>query len=378
MNMRKYWDNYVLLRNEECETYFNKKTDEHILFILGAGFDERMCEGIKRIGNLAKNMDVWLIKFEEAPNSDSLKYKKNVDTNLKVLYGIADPKKIYEKEIKMWSTNGENERPVSDPNSAKFINNNLIELKTYDSIIVDVSALPQNIYFILLDKLLSCFHKQKKLYIIACENYMIDKKTNPVGIDENAHYFMGYGATGTINEDKPVIWLPVLGECDSTRLEKCYDYIMQNAEYQEICPMVPFPSINERRADEILIKFRKQLFDIWKIEKKNIIYASETNPFQVYRRICETVDHYSNVLQPLNGDEQDVTKSCRFVFTALTSKLMAIGTFLAAFNLKMEHYEINIAGLYNRGYAVRKTSDTMNKDQGENVVYCLCLSDEGI
>ena len=57
---------------------------------------------------------------------------------------------------------------------------------------------------------------------------------------------------------------------------------------------------------------------------------------------------------------------------------MAIGTFLAAFNLKMEHYEINIAGLYNRGYAVRKTSDTMNKDQGENVVYCLCLSDEGI
>ena len=153
---------------------------------------------------------------------------------------------------------------------------------------------------------------------------------------------------------------------------------MQNAEYQEICPMVPFPSINERRADEILIKFRKQLFDIWKIEKKNIIYASETNPFQVYRRICETVDHYSNVLQPLNGDEQDVTKSCRFVFTALTSKLMAIGTFLAAFNLKMEHYEINIAGLYNRGYAVRKTSDTMNKDQGENVVYCLCLSDEGI
>lgn len=98
MNMRKYWDNYVLLRNEECETYFNKKTDEHILFILGAGFDERMCEGIKRIGNLAKNMDVWLIKFEEAPNSDSLKYKKNVDTNLKVLYGIADPEKYMKKK----------------------------------------------------------------------------------------------------------------------------------------------------------------------------------------------------------------------------------------------------------------------------------------
>lgn len=376
--MRKYWDDYVLLKNKECETYFDKKLDEHILFILGAGFDERMCEGIKKIGIIAKSMDVWLIRFEEAPNSDSLKYSKRVDENLEVLYGLVSADKIHEKEIKMWNTSGENERPVSDPNSAKFINNNIDELQKYDSIVVDVSALPQNIYFILLDKLLYNFYEKKKIYIMACENYVIDQKTNPVGIDEHAHYFMGYGATGNVNEDKPVIWLPVLGECDKTRLERCYDYIMQNAEYQEICPMVPFPSINERRADEILVKFHKQLFDTWRIEKKNIIYASETNPFQVYRRICETVEHYSNVLQPLNNDNQDATQSCRFVFTALTSKLMAIGTFLAAFNLKKENYIINIAGLYNRGYKVKGASSGTSTIQSENVVYCLCLSDEGI
>lgn len=376
--MKKYWDDYVLLRNQECEIYFDNKINEHMLFILGAGFDERMCEGIKRIGKIAKNMDVWLIRFAEAPNSDSLKYSKKVDANVAVLKELVSPDRIHEKEIKMWHTSGENERPVSDPNSAKFINNNIAELQAYDSIIVDVSALPQNIYFILLDKLLCNFWQKKNLYIIACENYIIDKKTNPVGIDENAHYFMGYGATGNMNEGKPVIWLPVLGECDKKRLERCYDFIMQNAEYQEICPMVPFPSINERRADEILIKFRKQLFDTWKIEKKNIIYASETNPFQVYRRICETVEHYSNVLQPLNAEKTDITQSCRFVFTALTSKLMAIGTFLAAFNLKKENYVINIAGLYNRGYTVQKSVNETSAIQSENVVYCLCLSDEGL
>lgn len=373
--MKKYWDDYMLLKDQECETYFDQKTDENILFILGAGFDERMCEGIKKIGKIAKNMDVWLIRFEEAPNSDSLKYSKEVADNLVVLKSLVSSEKIHEKEIKMWNTSGENERPVSDPNSAKFINNNISILQTYDSIIVDISALPQNIYFVLLDKLLYNLLDKKKIYIIACENYIIDKKINPVGIDEHAHYFMGYGATGNVNEDKPVIWLPVLGECDKARLERCYDFIMQNAEYQEICPMVPFPSINERRADEILIKFRKQLFDTWKIEKKNIIYASETNPFQVYRRICETVEHYSNVLQPLNIEDQDATQSCRFVFTALTSKLMAIGTFLAAFNLKKEKYIINIAGLYNRGYIVKESSNETSTIQSENIVYCLCLSD---
>ena len=376
--MKRYWDDYVLLRNQECETYFNNKLNERILFILGAGFDERMCEGIRKVGKSAKSMDVWLIRFEEAANSDSLKYEDTVDDNLALLRKIVCPEKIQEKEIKMWQNSGESERPVSDPNSAKFINNNLKELQAYDSIIVDVSALPQNIYFILLDKLLFNFWQKKKIYIIACENYMIDKKTNPVGIVENAHYFMGYGATGNVNESKPVIWFPVLGECDKNRLEKCYDFIMQNAEYQEICPLVPFPSINERRADEILMKFRKQLFDAWKIEKKNIIYASETNPFQVYRRICETVEHYGNVLRPLNGDMQDQTQSCRFVFTALTSKLMAIGTFLAAFNLKKENYIINIAGLYNRGYVIRESSCEKSIMQSQNEVYCLCLSDDSL
>lgn len=376
--MRKYWDDYVLLKNKECEKYFKDNHDERILFILGAGFDERMCEGIKSIGDLAKEIDVWLIRFEEAPNSDSLKYHKEVEDNLSLLKTLVLPGNIQEKEIKMWNISGESERPVSDPNSAKFVSNNVEELKLYDAIIVDVSALPQNIYFILLDKLLNCFLEKKKLYIMACENYMVDKKINPVGIDEKAHYFVGYGATASVNENKPVVWLPVLGECDKNRLEKCYDYIMQNVDYQEICPLVPFPSINERRADEILMKFRKQLFDTWKIEKKNIIYASETNPFQVYRRICETVEHYCTVLQPLNDKQQNECESCRFVFTALTSKLMAIGTFLAAYNLKKENYLIHIAGLYNRGYNVGQSSHENDTVQGENVVYCLCLSDKGL
>ena len=84
------------------------------------------------------------------------------------------------------------------------------------------------------------------------------------------------------------------------------------------------------------------------------------------------------MLQPLNSDAQDATQSCRFVFTALTSKLMAIGTFLAAFNLKKEKYIINIVGLYNRGYKVKGVSGETSTIQSENIVYCLCLSDEGI
>ena len=377
--MQRYWEDYVLLKDEECGKYFEKNyTNKKMLFILGAGFDERMCEGINQIAKATENMDVWLIRFEEAPNSDSLKYSSRVETNLERLYSLISKEQVTEKEIKMWDLSGDSERAISDSSSAKFVSMNMDKLQNYDVITVDISALPQNIYFILLDKMLGAFYGEKIINIMACENYLIDKKTNPVGIDEIAHYFMGYGAVGNVLDGKPVVWIPVLGECEKERLVKCHDYIMQESESEEICPVVPFPSINERRADEILLKFREQLFDTWNIEKKNIIYASETNPFQVYRRICETVEHYCKVLKPLGDPEQSESESCRFVFTALTSKLMAIGTFLAAFNLKREKYNINIAGLYNRGYNVGSTSAEERKVIGKNIVYCLCLADDGL
>ena len=377
--MKRYWEDYVLLKNDECREYFNNNyTNAKILFILGAGFDERMCEGIKYVGTTGRAMDVWLIHFEEASNSDSRKYIPKVKENLKELNTYISEEQIIHKEIQMWDLSDGFERPVSDPKTAKFVKQNMDILQQYDVITVDISALPQNIYFILLDKLLGAFFGKKIINIMACENYLIDKKTNPVGINERAHYFMGYGATGNVSDGKPVIWLPVLGECDKDRLVKCHNFIMQESDSEEICPLVPFPSINERRADEIIMKFREQLFDIWNIEKKNIIYASETNPFQVYRRICETVDHYCKVLKPLGDSEQDENESCRFVFTALTSKLMAIGTFLAAFNLKREAYNINIAGLYNRGYNVGNSNVANQIETENNVIYCLCLSDDGM
>lgn len=377
--MKRYWEDYVLLKDQECEKYFDDNyKGTRMLFILGAGFDERMCQGIKHVGSLSKNMDVWLIRFEEAPNSDSLKYSAKVEENIKELYKVVRQEQISEKEIKMWDLSGDLERPISDPSSVKFITENAEKLQEYDVINIDISALPQNIYFVLLDRLLSIYYGKKIVNIMACENYLVDKKTNPVGIDERAHYFIGYGATGNAANGKPIIWLPVLGECDKERLIKCHDFIMQESESEEICPLVPFPSINERRTDEIILKFREQLFDVWNIEKKNIIYASETNPFQVYRRICETVEHYCKVLKPLGGSEQKENESCLFVFTALTSKLMAIGTFLAAFNLKRESFNINIAGLYNRGYNVEDTSVEMEVETGKNVVYCLCLADNGL
>lgn len=375
--MKQYWKDYVLLKGRECIDYF--QNDEKIgktLMILGRGFDERMCAGIALIQGSIKELDIWQVHFREAKNSDSERYAEKVEENQKKLQEVVHGCKIEEKEINMWDNKNGNEHSVAEIQAMKFVKKHRVEIAAFDSIILDISALPQSIYFLLLDELLTAFYPQKQIFVFATENYHVDQKTNPVGLEEEAHYFMKYGATNTIQDkiEKPVIWMPVLGECSVERLSKCYKCIMQTAAYKEICPVVPFPSLNERRADEIIMKYRKLLFGSWEVEKKNIIYASETNPFQVYRRICETVDHYSKVLMALS-DTQDETESSTFVFSAMTSKLMSVGTFLAAYNLRKEKYDVMIVGLNNRGYHLEEQE---SNNQVENVVYCLCLSDDGM
>lgn len=375
--MKQYWKDYVLLKDRECIDYFQNNTNVgKTLMILGRGFDERMCAGIALIHGVIKELDIWQIRFREAKNSNSERYKEKVEQNQGKLKEVAGKCKIEEKEIDMWSDEGGSEHSVAEIRTMKFVRNHQTEIAAYDSVILDVSAMPQSIYFLLLDELLTAFYPEKQIFVLATENYNVDKITNPVGLEEEAHYFMKYGASKTVQDkaEKPVIWMPVLGECSEERLSKCYKCIMQTATYKEICPILPFPSLNERRADEIIMKYRKLLFGSWEVEKKNIIYASETNPFQVYRRICETVDHYSKVLMALNNTQRE-TESSSFAFSAMTSKLMSVGTFLAAYNLRREKYDVMIVGLNNRGYKLEKLE---SKNQAENVVYCLCLSDDGM
>lgn len=386
MEINKYWSDYTLLRGTECSEYAKEKLlNDKILFMLGNGFDERMCEGIERMYMPQADMEVWLIEYSEARNSNSLRYLDKVTKNNNRLLKCVPEDRIKTKHIDMWEQRGGEEIYVSELRAAKLIKENSEELNAFDAIIVDISALPQAIYFSLLDTLLSEYYPDKKIFIIACENYRVDQKTNPVGLSEDAHYYFRYGSTDSKDNEVPLIWLPVMGEGSLERLSRCYDYIKRGRnQIDEICPLLPFPSLNERRSDEILLHLHEQLFNIWGIEKKNIIYASETNPFQVYRRICETAEHYDRVLMPLfysserEREEQKENGWC-LVLTALTSKLMSVGTFLAAYNLKKESFNVYIAGVTNRGYSIAENRKTklMKNASGETEVFCLCLCDDG-
>lgn len=92
------------------------------------------------------------------------------------------------------------------------------------------------------------------------------------------------------------------------------------------------------------MEYQNLLFDQLRIEPRNIIYASEFNPFDVYREVRGTAIHYHKVLGLVGG--------CRVALSAMCSKVMSLGILLVAYELKSSDVGIGIAHVECQGYEI--------------------------
>jgi len=160
-------------------------------------------------------------------------------------------------------------------------------------------------------------------------------------LTERAEFLPGFLGTLELeqDEDMPRVWAPVLGEqqLEALKLIEQKARVLDNAP--EICPVLPFPARDPRRGDRLLLEYRG-LFDSWRVDSRNIIYASEHNPFDVYRQLCALYDRYSRALQPLRG--------AKMIISAHSSKLLSLGALFAA----CDRPEIAVAYVEAQGYQV--------------------------
>ncbi len=106
------------------------------------------------------------------------------------------------------------------------------------------------------------------------------------------------------------------------QLNSIYEAIKAN----EVSPVLPSPARNPRRGDDIITEYRAFLFDSLGVEPRDVMYASEFNPIDVYRQVRQAAMHYHKVLKLVGG--------CRIALSAQCSKLMSLGVLLVAYELK--------------------------------------------
>ena len=345
------WNDYFLRKNIEYDEFWKEylKSKHDILFVLGSGFDPRMCIGIESILKKDRNglRDCVLINFHEGKNSPSKDFRHEVDKNKSKLQAIIkDKAKLFERKLIMENEEGHR----IGPRKATNIFKDFSDFEKYSDIILDISSLPMNVYLPLLGKILYIIDKQKNkkinLHVIVAENTIVDKAIKKAGLSDRADFLYGFpGSLDMVSkEDEPTVWIPVLGENQELQIKLIDDKINP----QEICPVLPSPSVNPRRGDNLLLEYREIILNKLDIETQNIIHGAEQNPFELYRQIQKTIEYYRDALEPIG--------KCKFALSSLSSKLMSLGVFFVAYEEGFsKEGNVGIVYVESKGYSMKKT-----------------------
>jgi hypothetical protein len=368
------WRDYFLRAGEQFDAFWRAFLGERkrdILFVIGYGFDPRMCDALSRILQLGGDgaRDVALVSFDEGPDSPSHQYVGQKQANGVLLHKLLGSRgTVTHRTITMFSEEG---RRVSARSIASVFGSSS-EFGVSSDIVVDISALPRGLYLPLLAKMLALFDQQpsdaasRNLHVVVSHSPSTDGAILEEGLEESASYLHGFAAAALESEStraQPMIWIPVLGRGQQVQLERIHDLVKPD----EICPLLPSPADNPREGDALIIEYRDLLFDQLRVEPRNIIYAAESNPFEVYRQIMQSILHYHRALHPLGG--------CKVAVSAMSSKLASIGVLLAAYELGRRdgtRITVGVAHIESQGYRVEPVA----ANQRTTALYTMWLAGE--
>jgi len=368
------WADYFMSHGPSFDTFWEKLlngSQHNLVFIVGRGFDPRMCCAVESILSRKGSglRDCVALDYDEGDASGETRYPDLIKSNWEKLQSLITLAKgnLSTKNVAIPSRSG---RGYTAINAAHVVDS-LDEFSKYSDVIVDISAMPRNIYFPLIHKLLvlidsanNARHPSPNLHVVVSEDYKLDSCIVDEGLEERASYLHSFGAIDLeATAEKKRVWIPILGEGQGTQLDKIRNLVDPN----EVCPLLPFPSRNSRRADNLIREYRRFLFDEVLIEPRNIIYADEKNPFQVYREILKATDYYNKVLDLVNG--------CKVIISPLSSKLLSVGALIAAYEAKQLGKLVGVAHVECKSYRIEGSLEELKASERQ-VLYEIWLAGE--
>jgi len=286
------------------------------LLVCGAGFDPRTLDVPRRVAEHLSDIDVLALELAPPGSHDTADAAaEQHQDELKNLFG---------RRLTLVPR-----VTATDPSSQSAkLTRGLVRdhgLLDYDTVLLDMSGLPSMVSFAILQLLLTQAQQQAQqfagnLLAIASEDPFTDSRIFASELDEPETLA---GFPGLDEAAGTTIWVPVLGRSSVDELRALSVFLNPG----EVCAVVPFPAGNPRIGDDLLLEHRQLLFDELELEPRNVFYASESNPFDLYRQLVHLADRYRQALKPLG--------STSVVVSEHTSKMLGLGVVLAAHEQKL-------------------------------------------
>ncbi len=351
------WDPYVLVEGDEFDSFWTTHLagrNRDVLFLLGRGFDPRAMKAIRRLCELGASPRVWLLVFDNGLE-DSPQRTDLTRMNHASLVNLVGKTQIVELPV----TTGMGQANATSKNTGRAITRQG-RVPAVGDVVIDISAMPRVVALSAIAKLVFDLDKRARqegteinLHVVAAESVRTDLKATGSLMDEVTNLV---GFSGRLNEvtteHVPRVWFPVLGERQAERLRLIRDRLNPD----EICPVVPFPSRDPRRGDQIIAEHGELLFENFRVEPSNILRASEFNPFEAYRQLFQAMDRYRRALTELGG--------CKAFVSPLSSKLLSVGALLACYDHRFDKID---CGKFRVGIPYVETAVYADPDIGAEV-----------
>ncbi|PJN93498.1 hypothetical protein CNY89_20360, partial [Amaricoccus sp. HAR-UPW-R2A-40] len=160
-------------------------------------------------------------------------------------------------------------------------------------IVLDMSALSIGIGFPVAKMLLGdCeIAGDRSFHILIVSNPELDDRISSEPA-ERAMPVKGFSGLGGLPQmlDPARIWIPQLARGRKAALTTIS---LSVGECYKICPVLPFPARDPRRADALVGEYENEIVNEWQVDPRDLVYVSERNPLDSYNTISTLKERYN-------------------------------------------------------------------------------------
>jgi hypothetical protein len=317
MSATSRWEPCISHRSDHAEAFVSdyfKADDRRVGLIAGAGFDPRSARTAELLSSVAKDRVRALFLREERPGPHS-NLISSAEENVRRLTGLIPVNSVESFDV----FDKTDTAPVGGRRVIGVLGKKLDPTGLTD-LVIDCSALSVGVCFSITKYCLEIAERiHLNLHLTVIDNPDTDSaiEATHCGRPSSPHGFHGEWQLAKYAKAAR-LWLPQLGQGKRSVLEEVHKFVNPH----EVCPILPFPASWPRSPDTLIEGYGDLFEGRWKVDDRDLIYAHEKSPLDLYRAILRIDEARQRVFRETGGSQ--------VILSPVGSKALALGMLMAA------------------------------------------------
>ena len=309
------WDRCIYHLGTHTASFLREylvESHRRVLLIAGAGFDPRSTAAAELIGAIAPGRVRGFFLREERPRP-APPLVSRAEAHEQALRKLVPDSAVARVDIF-----APDNAVVGGRAAVGLVN--ALPLDDATDVFVDLSAISVGIAFPIVRHLLGVTARRGiNLHVLVADEPATDAGIASTANDvaDTVHGFKG-GWGLDDNSRASRLWMPQLARGKRPVLER----IRQRVQPHAVCPILPFPAANPREPDELTEHYGEEFENAWQVDTRDVVYASERGPLDLYRTILGMDDARRRVFRDIGGSQ--------IVLSPVGSKALALGALMAS------------------------------------------------